>query len=326
MKKVISLLLAAVLLLSLAACGGDATTPAETTAPTETTEVTEATAATQPTYTESENPVAFFSLSLGENYENIRSITVFDNGDGTVHVEYVGDVKKVAEMDPSIFHGITAALEASGLVELNGQDVWGDGEANGSMYIDFADGTCLTAGFSGEIPEAYTAGYAAMDAYFAELTADIAEYVPQPMVMGDVDAALLEEMTAILSGSGIANLDAFTISQVAKDESFTFMMGLSSDEGIATGVTCAPMMMTSAYSLAIVTLEEGTDAQAVCADFEACLDWAKWVCVAPSHAMIATKGNMVLCLMGSNETFIGTAEGITAAGWTVETTLENPMG
>jgi hypothetical protein len=85
------------------------------------------------------------------------------------------------------------------------------------------------------------------------------------------------------------------------------------------------MMMTNAYSLVIATLEKGTDAAAVCADFEANLDWMKWVCVAPSHAMTATKGNMVLCLMATDEAFTGTAAGIEAAGWTTVTTLENPM-
>ena len=41
--------------------------------------------------------------------------------------------------------------------------------------------------------------------------------------------------------------------------------------------------------------------------------------------MTATKGNMVLCLMATDDAFTGTAAGIEAAGWTTVTTLENPM-
>ena len=322
MKRLISLLLAAVMVLSLAACG---TTTPETTAPSvsDTTPVETTTPTTQPGNEQVENLVTFFSLSIGENYENIKSITAFSNEDGTVHVEYVGDVKKVGELDATAFAQITAALAESGLVALNGQEVWGEGEANGSMYIEYADGTMLTAGFGGEIPEAYTQGYAAMDAFFAELTASIPEYVAQPLVQGAPDAALLEEMNAILNGANIANLDAYVINEVMKDEYFAFSVGLSSTDGIAAAVNCAPMMMTTAYSLAIVSLD-GAEAEAVCADFESNLDWMKWVCVAPSDALIATKDNMVLCLMGADELYATTVAGIQAAGWTVVSTATNP--
>lgn len=319
MKKMISLVLAAVLLLSLAACGNDKL--AETTLPS----VPETTApATQPTYPQVENPVTFFSLSLGEDYENIRAITVFANEDGSVHVEYVGEVKKVGDLDANIFHGITAALEQSGLAALNGQDNYGEGEANGSMYIDFADGSCLTVGFGGEIPEAYTEGYAVMDAFFQELTNFLPVYVPQPLVQGEVDEVLLAELNAIITGAGIPNSDAFMIGQVEKDEYFAFTLGLSSDEGIEIAANCAPMMMTTAYSLAIVKLAEGADDEAVCEDFATNLDWQKWVCVAPTDALIATKDNMVLCLMAANDLYTMTAAGIEAAGWTEVETLRNP--
>ena len=302
MKRLISLLLAAVMVLSLAACG--------TTTPETTNE-------------QVENLVTFFSLSIGENYENIKSITAFSNEDGTVHVEYVGDVKKVGELDATAFAQITAALAESVLVDVNGQEVCGAGEANGSMYIEYADGTMLTAGFSGEIPEAYTQGYAAMDAFFAELTASIPEYVPQPLIQGAPDASLLEEMNAILDGANIANLDSYIISEVMKDEYFAFTVGLSNTDGIGAAVNCAPMMITTAYSLAIVTLD-GADAEAVCADFESNVDWQKWVCVSPSDALVAIKDNMVLCLVGADQLFANTAAGIEAAGWTVVSTATNP--
>lgn len=315
MNRLIALVLALLMSLSLAACTA---APAGTTAPAETVP------ATLPTFSETENPVTFFSLTLGESYESIRSMTVFDNEDGTVHVEYVGEVKKVGTMDADIFHGITAALADSGLTELNGQEVWSEGEANGSMYIAYADETYLTANFGGEIPQAYTDGYAKMDEFFRMLTASIPEYVPQPVVMGEVEEPLLTELLSIINGSGMKDTDMFTIGSVAKDEYFAYTLGLSADTGIASAAQCAPMMMTTAYSLSMVKLEAGADIDAVCADFAGNVDWMKWVCVMPNNALVAVKDDLVLCLVAEGQLYALTAIGIEAAGWTVVETLENP--
>lgn len=314
MKRLTALAAAVLMLFALAAC---TSAPAETTAPAET-------AASIPTYPESDNPVTFLSLSLGENYEDIKTITVFANDDGTARVDYVGDVRKIGDLDASVFHAITGALADSGLAALNGQESWTEGEANGSMYIEMADGSCLTANFGGEIPQEYQDGYAKMDAFFAQLTADVPEYVPQPTVMDGVSEPLLTELQSIISGSGMASPDAFIISPVAKDEYFAYTLGLSTDAGVADAAQCAPMMMTTAYSLSIVQLEEGADAEAICADFAANVDWQKWVCVMPSDAMIAVKDNLVLCLVADGELYAQTSAGIEAAGWTVAETMENP--
>ena len=84
------------------------------------------------------------------------------------------------------------------------------------------------------------------------------------------------------------------------------------------------MMMTTADSLVIVTLEDASKAEAVANDFENTMDWRKWVCVAPSHALLAQKDNMVLCLMAGSDLFLQTQSGVEAAGWNVTKTLENP--
>lgn len=316
MKRIFALILAFVLLLSLAACGKEepATTPAATAEPT----------VVLPTYAQTENPATFFSISMGQNAQDVKSITVYPNEDGTAHLDYDGDVRKVGDFDASLFHGLADALEQSGLAQLNGKDVLAEGEANGSMYIELADGTVLSVTYNGTVADEFSKGYAAMDAFFLEAVRDLPEYVPQPQVMGNVDKALKAQINSILSGSGIEMLDAYAISEIAKDEGFAYAAGLSKADGIEAAASFAPIMSASAYSLVIVTLEEGADAAAVCKDFEDNINWNKWVCVSATNALIATKDNMVLCLMATDAIYAQTQTGITAAGWTAVKTLENP--
>ena len=108
------------------------------------------------------------------------------------------------------------------------------------------------------------------------------------------------------------------------EEFFGMTMGLSSDAGVAVGTSCTAMMMTTPYGIYMVTLEDGADAQAIAADFEANLNWQKFVCVTPTNAVIAQKDNMVLCFMGSDELYTQTAAAIEAAGWKVVKELECP--
>lgn len=318
-----AVLMAALLLTACAPAAPNQTTaaPAETTVPTETTTQTEA-VVTNPV--EVDSPLTFFSLTLGENYDSISSLTAYPNDDGSAHIEYVGTEKKVGDLDAACLQGIADAFAQTGLAALARQDVYGEGEANGSMYVAFPDDTSFSVGYSGNIPDAYTQGYAAMDAYFQTLVADLPVYVPQPQVMGEVDPALLDTMNQILDSTGIANLDTFSISQLPLDDTFGFAAGLSGMDGITGAVSCAPMMMTTAYSLVIVTLEDAAKAESVANDFENTMDWRKWVCVAPSHALLAQKDNMVLCLMANSDLFLQTQRGMEAAGWTVTKTLENP--
>ena len=76
MTRLTALMLAVLMVFSLAACAPSGKEPAETTA-----------SATLPVYAEVENPISFFSMSLGEDYENIGSLTAYYNDDATVYVE-----------------------------------------------------------------------------------------------------------------------------------------------------------------------------------------------------------------------------------------------
>ena len=316
--KILSLVLALVLVFSLAACKK---TAAEETKPTETQPVE-----TKPAETEPEvevKPVTFFAMSYCPSVDELLSLTAFDM-DGFVSINYFGAETKMGEVEMSALEVIGKAVAEANLAAFDGKSEYADGEASASMYVEFADGTMISADFGGVIPANFITAYEAMDVCFQELAADIPVYVPEVAVMGEVNEEVLAEMQAIMNGSGIPNLDAFGISDVAKDEFFNYTMGLTSDAGIVNGTSCAGMMMTTAYSLVIVRLEDTAKAEAICKDFEENLDWTKWVCVNPSSAVIAQKGDMVLCLMTFEGLEEGTPAGIRAAGWTEIATFENP--
>jgi len=324
LTRVLCLLLVAVLSLSMAACGNTpaATDPATdpvTEAPTQepTTEVTLP-------QTTVDNPVTFFSLSYSQNVDELLSLTAYPDENGGVYVEYVGDVKKVGTLDEMALHTLAAALADTKLADLNGQDAYEEGDAFCSMYITFADESMLSANFGGVIPEEFVTGYTAMDACFQALTAELPVYIPQPQIVEGTNEELLSSMLEILNGAEINGLDAMVISDIAKDDMFSMVAGLSSSEGITAAASCSSMMMTTAYSLVIVNVEDSADIDAVRKDFEESLDWYKWVCVMPTNALIATNGNQVLCLLGADSMFTSTKTAVEEAGWTDLLVVDHP--
>ena len=334
MKKIMSLLLALVLVLSLAACGGnteptkaptdaptDAPTQAPTDAPTEapTTEPTEAPTA-EPTEDEEVN-LYMISLSLGNSY-----ISISDNDMGGLSVEYANGIRKMTTLDISMLAEFETELEKSGLTALLGASEYGDGADSASFSMVYSDWSSKSADYYGvETPTEFITAFNAFAAYMETVLADVPEYVPQAMVMGEVDATILAELQNITNNSGILNLDSMGIMAIELDEYFGFTAGLTGADNITAAGICQNMMMGgAAYQIVIVTLADGTDASAVADDFAANLDFGKWVCTRPDQALIAQKDNMVLCMMGPNDLYTGTASAIENAGWTTIKTVTDP--
>lgn len=325
-KKILALLLAVVMVLSFAACGETQEEDKEnvtTTEPQETEPQETGPQSTEPQIA----ALSFLTISISDEEGNTKSIYVMDNEDGTAHIDYVGDIIKRGELEDTILTTLANALAQSGLMELNGKNE-GDFEvsnATASLYAELADGTTVSADFYGIIPEEFLNGYDVLAGSMDMLTAEMAEYVPAPMENGEIAESDKTALDAILSTLDLgAPADSFVINGIAKDEYFAGMLGLSSDEGIASGLNFGSMNMSVAYSLNIVTLAEGGDVNTVAEDFEANVDWLRWICVQPSNVLIATNGNQVLCLMGADSAYTNTAAAIEAAGWTTYAALENP--
>lgn len=339
MKRIIALLLILSMLFSFAGCGddnGDSTgtetdkkveTDVETSSETE-TDVPEDTLADEPIipeFTVSENPVAYFSVTKGSALGDIYYMTVYTDESGEIYVEYCSEeYKKVGTTLPEIMHVLTNETEKSKAAELNGQSLYEEGDLFASFYIQYADNSFLTADYSGNIPEEFNELYNSFDELFKIITAHLPVYIPAPILVGEVNEKVLSEMTDILNKSGMEPLDSLMISEIAKDDYFAYSLGLSSDQGIISGVSCSPIMLASAYSFVIVTIDETADKTAISSDFENNLDWNKWVCVSASDAFIAEKGDMILCFMSNDPVAENTAKAAADSGWTITKQLENP--
>lgn len=316
--QALSLLLALMLLLTGCAAANNGAAEDQTTAATQNS-VTQAPdqVTVDPNGAVGEGEITFFSMNMNRTADEYLYLMAYPNEDGTVYAEFVGEVKKIGEaMDGAVLEQIARAVEQAALIDLNGQNVYEEGEAGGSVYIEYSDGTVIGAGFSGVLPQVFLDAYSALEDCFRTVMADLDVYVPEPLIAGEVNADVLAEVLKILQDSGMANLDAFMISDVALDDSFAYMMGLSSMDGIVSGTSCSAVMITTPYALSVVTVEDEGNVADVQADFLEHLDWTKWVCVMPTDAMVARKGNMVLCLMGADDMYNQTASAIAANGWT----------
>lgn len=323
MKKMLCLLLSLLLILSFAACGE---TEKEDTAPVETTEETKPDKPETAPPEQEITPLDSFFMEYKEaDWEESYYLQANNSGDGTALVEYKTALgRKQASMPDTVMENLAQLYEGAEMQKLNGVEVYEEGNAAASIYIVRGEEVCSYNYYSAEAPEEFKQLFDLLAGGFAELMKDVAEYVPTPQMGEGLNETHSAEMLELLNNSGITALDSLGIMELAKDEYFAQNAGLSSADGIASGTSCTALMMTVPYSLVIVSVEEGADPRAVAADCAKNVDWLKWVCVQPSNGVVAVKDNMVLCLLGQDEMFFGTANALEEAGWTVTEDLKNP--
>ena len=75
--------------------------------------------------------------------------------------------------------------------------------------------------------------------------------------------------------------------------------GLDSSENIEYVVASEPMMSSQAYSLVLVKVKDGADANAMAKTMNENIDERKWICVTAEKIYTTTSGN-VICLVMSN--------------------------
>lgn len=314
-KKLTALFLALLMVASLVACGG-------TEDPTEPQ-------GTEPQVSEPDivltiDPISNLDLTVIEAGVPVSRLYAVINEDGSVLVELIGENRKKGTVDASAVAKITYALEQSGLLELNGVEVYEEGELGATAYVVYGEDNYLTASYYGTVAPEFTSAYEVIEACFEELTADMPEYVPAPTVYGEISESDKIAIDEIVSQLSIDGIEYFGITNIAKDENFAFTTGLSSYEGIESALKLMPGNNATPYSLVIVTVSEGTSTEAVAQDFESSIDWRVFGCVFPSNAAIAVKDNQVLCLLGAEDLYQQSIAAIGEAGWQPVANLENP--
>ena len=94
------------------------------------------------------------------------------------------------------------------------------------------------------------------------------------------------------------NTQVVDISNVDILKSYT---GLSSNENIDAVVVSEPMIGSQAYSLVLVKVKDGQDANAIAKEMSENIDTRKWICVEAEKLYATSQDNLAVLIMASNE-------------------------
>ena len=75
------------------------------------------------------------------------------------------------------------------------------------------------------------------------------------------------------------------------------------DIAFESAIASEPMMSTSAYSLCLIRVEEGTDIETVKTEIRDNVDPRKWICVGvdPDNVIVDSVGDVIILIMSDNE-------------------------
>ena len=310
MKRILAAFLAAMMILSLAACGTAAPSAPESEGDSSVSV---------------ENAAVSLNASYGETFDGVTSINIY-NEDGRYLLDYsTGMENQRGYVDAALMEQLTAIYQSNGLAELNGKEEYGDGEASGSIGMDFADGTSFSCMYAGEIPEAIVTAFTAMNEAVVTAMETMEPYRAQVDFAEDVDADAKAALDAIFAHLGNEALDMTMGMTVPTDDpNYAHTVGIEPSEQIANATVVQNMMGTVAHTITLLQLNEGADADAIQSTMMENADWRKWVCVAPDMGITAAKDNMVLFSMTLSDIGAELVAGLEAEGWTITANVENP--
>lgn len=307
MKRILSAIIVSVMALSLVACGGSngGTSNGNTSA----------------------NPVTSFAASYGETVDNVIYLNVSPTEDESkVMIDYMsGNKQERGTVDASLLSTLASVYEKSELASLNEQSSYEEGDAMGTMYMDFADGSNFTCDFGGQIPAEFVSGFTSMREAIETAMENMEPYRAQVDFADDVNETAKTELNALfahLSNQALENNMATNVA--SDDENYANITGLKKADGIANTTAVMNMMGTVPHSMTLFQLADGADAAAIQKELMDNANWRKWVCVSPNMALTATKGNNVLFAMTLTEISEELLPALEAEGWTVTATAENP--
>ena len=307
-KKLIALLLAVLMVLTLAACKGEEGNEKDSTSGAGSQNGEE------PTLSDEENTTSYLLINYAPTIDDDFYLEVRCTRTEVI-AEMNGEIHKVGTIDPEILFDIEEEMIKAGIMDMVGTDTYDDGDATAAVYMEYTDGDQMMINFSGSVPEEFEKAYAHMEAYFAKLLKNAPDYVPTPQVEGTVDETQLNAVKEILTKANLENLDKYKIYAVPKDENAPDALGLDSTEFMVSASACDSKMFEVPYNISVIQVNGEANIEAVRADLADGLRWSKYVHMPVDSALIAQKGDLVLCLMATGDTYQNTAKAIAECGW-----------
>lgn len=131
-----------------------------------------------------------------------------------------------------------------------------------------------------------------------EETTEGAPAVNTDSLEGIIEAIYVENPTEIMVGSIPVDLTDTSEDGLWMLKNYT---GLDSAENITEAVASEAMIGSIPYSMVLVRVAEGADAQAVAEAMKSGIDQRKWICVEADDLMVAGKGDVVMLVMIGSE-------------------------
>ena len=133
-----------------------------------------------------------------------------------------------------------------------------------------------------------------------------------------------EDLTALIDQiySGVSIEMPMLMTQeldVTDTETVKYFTGLENIENVEYVVASEPMMTSQAYSLMLVKVKAGADANSIAKEMNENVDVRKWICVTAERVYSAASGDVV-CLVMSNEETAKTVFAVSAFDITKQTT------
>ena len=136
---------------------------------------------------------------------------------------------------------------------------------------------------------------------------------PTPGTSGSTAAKTPDELTTMMETiiEGADEVNSGAISELPKDnDTYLYNLYIEYVEGYEC-VTYAPMMSSTAYFVALVSVPSDVDAEDLAATIEAGADPNKWICVSADQVVTAVNGNVILFYMVDSNVYPTTEEVLT---------------
>ena len=163
--------------------------------------------------------------------------------------------------------------------------------------------------------DAVVIAHAALDAKMADEDITLKEKLLADGVFSEFTLAVATASDAVTSDSALMDIMGTLYAAAAPDlasrlnttvidkENITFFLGADAESiGFVEGLACEPMMTSSAHSVCLARVEEGTDVEAAKKAIREKVNPRKWICVgvAPQNVRVENVGNLILLVMDNS--------------------------